>query len=72
MKKGIRPGTEKRCELLTLCMELGMSSSMILPLVEPMEGKTDEEKEQMAEQIILELQSKSGTSTSKSNNAQSR
>ena len=33
-------------------MEKGMSNDMILDLVAPMRGKTDEEKEILAEQIL--------------------
>ena len=34
------------------CMEKGMSNDMILDLVAPMRGKTDEKKEILAEQIL--------------------
>ena len=46
-----------RGRLLELCMEMGMSSGTTLKTVRPMDGKTPEEKEQIAEQIIQELTS---------------
>ena len=69
MQEGIRPGTEKRCELLKICLEKGMSNSMISKIVEPMRGKTEEEKEQIAEKALKELQSENGTSMTNKNNS---
>ena len=40
--------------LLKLCLEHGISNSKISELVEPMRGKSDEEKEIIASQIIKE------------------
>ena len=58
MKQGTRPGTEMRCELLKICMEMGMSASSISKITKPMRGKTDEEKEHIAQKLITELKSK--------------
>lgn len=50
-----------RGRLLELCMEMGMSSGTTLKTVRPMDSKTPEEKEQIAEQIIQELTSNSNS-----------
>jgi hypothetical protein len=55
MKKGIRPGTEKRCELSVLSMEKGYSASELLKLIKPMEGKSEEEKEAIAGELIEKM-----------------
>ena len=55
IKKGIRPGTEKRCELLQLFLDKGMSANAIWKYVKQMRGKSEEEKERIAEQIIQKL-----------------
>ena len=52
MRKGIRPGTEMRCELLRILLEQNMSLSMMSKITEPMRGKTEAEKETIAEQLI--------------------
>ena len=39
MLEGIRPGTEKRCEMLRLYLEKGISQSTFRELILPMEGK---------------------------------
>ena len=62
IKKGIRPGTEKRCELMDFCSETGIQSSELLPIIEPMDGKTEEEKERIAERVLRELKSEYGDS----------
>lgn len=54
MREVLSEKYEKRNRLLKLCMEKGMSNSMISELVEPMKGKTDEEKEVIAAQILKE------------------
>lgn len=59
MRKGIQPGTEKRCEMLRILLEQNMSPSMMSKITEPMRGKTEAEKEQIAEKIILELKNSS-------------
>ena len=41
--------------LLKLCLEHGISNSIISKLVEPMRGKSDKEKEIIAAQIIKEI-----------------
>ena len=56
MKPGVRPGTEKRNELLKLSMEKGISLSTLEEMVLPMEGKPDEEKERIAEELLKQLQ----------------
>ena len=61
MREGIRPGTEKRCEMLRIYMEKGLPLSMIGQYTQRMRGKTDEEKERIAEQVILELQNSSSS-----------
>ena len=43
---------EKRNQLLKMCMEKGMSLDTISEIVRPMREKTDEEKENLAEQIL--------------------
>ncbi len=50
-----------RGKLYDICTEMNMSRSMIAKTVRPMEGKTPEEKEQIAEQIIQELTSNSNS-----------
>ena len=48
------PTTSKRNELLKMFMEKGMLSDTVLPIVALMEGKTEEEKEQIAARVIEE------------------
>lgn len=55
MIPGIRPGTEKRVSFIDACSELGVSRDKILELTEGMIGKTDEEKEQIAEQLEMQI-----------------
>ncbi len=55
MQKGIRPGTERRCKMLRILLDKGMSPNMIGKYTCRMRGKSEEEKEQIAEQIIQEL-----------------
>ena len=52
MQNETRNPYQKRNQLLKFCLEKGMSNDMIMNLVAPMRGKTDEEKEIMAEQIL--------------------
>ena len=56
MKKGIRPGTDKRNALMRFLMNYGLSNGQMLEIVLPMRGKPDEEKEQIAAQILEKLQ----------------
>ena len=56
MQKGFNPKNEKRSTLLKLCLEKGISLDTQLKIIEPMRGKTDAEKEKIAEQLILEVQ----------------
>lgn len=55
MRKGIRPGTEIRCEMLRILLEKGMSASMIGHYTRQMRGKTENEKERIAEEILREI-----------------
>ena len=55
MIPGIQPGTEKRVSFIDACFELGVSRGKILELTEEMLGKTDEEKEQIAERLEKQL-----------------
>ena len=52
MKKGIQPNTENRLKLSKYCREKGMSPSAFRQLIEPMRGKTEKEKEQIACQLF--------------------
>jgi len=54
MQEKFSPNFQMRGTLLKLCTEKGMSNNMILKIVEPMRGKTEEEKEKIASQIIKE------------------
>lgn len=70
MQKGMRPGTEKRCELVMFCLEKGMSNSMILSIIEPMQGKTEEEKEAIADKALKKLLSENGDLKTKNSDEQ--
>lgn len=50
-----KPKYAKRNRLFKLFLEMEISPSQILQMVSPMEGKTDEEKEKIAEKLINEL-----------------
>lgn len=56
MQKGIRPGTEKRCEMLKTFLDKGMSASMIGQYTRRMCGKTEAEKEVIAKEIRKEIE----------------
>ena len=62
MQKASNNKYEKRNQLLKFCMDKGMPHAMILKTVRPMEGKTPEEKEKIAERLIQKLQSENGAS----------
>lgn len=64
MPEGIRPGTENRCEMLRLYLEKGISQSTFRELILPMEGKNEEEKEKIAEEIIQKLTNSTNSETS--------
>ena len=49
---------KNRSRLLRKCLDLGLQASTILELVQPMEGKTEEEKESIAANIIEEIDRK--------------
>ena len=54
MQKEYSQDFKNRETLLKLCMEQGMSYGEILKIVQPMHGKTPEEKEIIAEHILRE------------------
>lgn len=54
MQKEYSPDFKMRGKLLELCMQKGMPLEMISRLVKPMDGKTPEEKEAIAEKILKE------------------
>ena len=47
---------EKRNRLLNFCLENGISYATIAEMVKPMDGKTEAEKEQIAEALLNKLQ----------------
>lgn len=55
MKQNKRLITTARDKLLKLLIGKGMSNSAILDIIEPMSGKSQEEKEAIAKQIMKEL-----------------
>lgn len=55
MKKGIKPGTEQRCEMLRIFLEKRMSADLIGEYTKRMRGKSEEEKETIAAEIITEI-----------------
>ena len=57
MREGYDPKSEKRSILLKLLTEKGYSTDTKLKIIEPMRGKTDEEKERMAAHLILKYSS---------------
>ena len=48
--------TTKRNALLRLCMDKGMSANTVARMVEPMAGKTNEEKERIAEMLTKQIE----------------
>lgn len=50
-----RPDTSKRDALLKELLNRGMSADMMLKITEPLEDKTQEEKEQIAAEILEKL-----------------
>lgn len=57
MPKEFTKDFKMRGRLLEMCREMNMSLDTIAKTVRPMRGKTPEEKEQIAAQIIQELTS---------------
>ena len=55
MIPGIRPGIEKRVSFVNACRELELPLSRMLELTKEMRGKTDGEKEQIAERLEKQL-----------------
>ena len=47
--------TEKRCELLHWLLEKKYSNTMICQVLEPLDGKTQEERERLAREILQKL-----------------
>lgn len=60
MLKKENPRSRMRIELLSKCTEMGLSSHTEAEITECMDGKTDEEKENLAVQL-LEIISTSST-----------
>lgn len=52
MLKKENPRSKMRCELLTKCSELDVSSHTIAEITECMDGKTEGEKENLAVQLL--------------------
>ena len=52
MLKGASPIRKMRVELLGKCSERDLSSHTVAKLTECMDGKTEEEKEKLAEQLL--------------------
>ena len=52
MMKKENPRSRMRCELLDKCSEMGLSSHTEAEMTECMDGKTDAEKERLAELLI--------------------
>ena len=52
MLKAENPRSKKRCEFLNTTLNLGISSSTKLEITTCMCGKTEEEKEQLAEKLL--------------------
>ena len=57
MLPGYEPGTEKRCELLRYCLNEGLEISTISRITDPLDGKTEEEKESIAEKLLKQIMS---------------
>ena len=58
MKKGVRPGTENRTALLQWLLDRKTSLDDMSTIIHPLAGKSDEEKELIAAQILKDLKSK--------------
>ena len=56
MKKGIRPGTEMRHKLLGLFLEKSTPERIMVEILRPMRGKSEEEKERIAAGIIRTIE----------------
>ena len=55
MKDKERPDTSKRDKLLSTLISRGISNESLAEIVKPMRGKTQQEKERIAEQIMKEM-----------------
>ena len=60
MKEGYNPKSEKRSILLRLMREKDIPLDTAREMVEPMRGMPEEEKERIAEHLILNLLSQTG------------
>lgn len=54
--EGARPGSEMRLTLLRRLREKGMSAVEARKIVEPMIGRTESEKETIAERLLMEME----------------
>jgi hypothetical protein len=52
MMKKENPRSRMRCKLLDKCSEIGLSSHTVAEMTVCMDGKTEEEKEILAEQLL--------------------
>lgn len=60
MKKGYDPTSPMRQEFLKTCVDMGISSSTIADLTEPMKWATEKEKEEIA-RVLLKIISRAET-----------
>ena len=58
MKQELPEIYKNRSKLLRLSLDLGLSASEIHRLVHPMDGKSEEEKEAIAAELILQLEAR--------------
>ena len=58
MKRGIRPGSENRLNLLRALREKNMSASTARNYTKEMRGKAEKEKEEIAARLLRELEAK--------------
>ena len=55
MTSTTRPDTTNRDKLIKALLAIGFSNDQLSEIVRPMQGKTQEEKEQIAEQFLSRL-----------------
>ena len=58
MKEEYNSSAIQRCMLLQAGLDLGIKNSEMLKLLEPMRGKSDEEKEIIAAELLKKLKAK--------------
>ena len=56
MQNNLLKNRRNRCLLQKACMDRGLLQSTMLEIVEPMLGKTDEEKERIAAELLPRVQ----------------